>query len=246
MASAGGAAVIRFPQTATERTIGMRILVIEDTPDLGEAITRRFCGDGHAVEWVRDGRSAGAVLAGERFDLLILDLMIPAPDGFEVLRQLRERGDATPVLVLTARSEVDDRVGALDRGADDYLVKPFDFRELEARARALLRRGAGEAAPRRRLGALTFDAAARRVLNGDTPLDLPNREFRLLEIFLSHPGRVFSKDEIADRLFGLADPPAPNAIEVYVARLRRRLAGSGVAIRTRRGLGYVAEGKADD
>ncbi|WP_435104075.1 response regulator transcription factor [Arhodomonas sp. AD133] len=222
----------------------MRILLVEDTPDLGEAITHRFSGDGHAVEWVRDGTAAEAMLAGERFDLLILDLMIPPPDGFEVLRRLRERGDAIPVLVLTARSEVDDRVGALDRGADDYLVKPFDFRELEARVRALLRRGAGEAAPRQRLGGLTFDPAARRVLCGDAPLDLPNREFRLLEIFLSRPGRVFSKDEIADRLFGLEDPPAPNAIEVYVARLRRRLAGSGVVIRTHRGLGYVAE--ADD
>ncbi len=219
----------------------MSILLVEDTPDLGEAITARFRGEGHAIEWQGDGAAAEQLLRHERFDLDILDLTLPGMSGFELLRRARARRDTTPVLVLTARSEVDDRVGALDLGADDYLVKPFDFRELEARARALLRRGGGEAAGARHFGALKFDPAARRAFLHGQPPDLPNREFRLLEVFLSRPGRVLSKDDIADRLFGLDSLPAPNAIEVYVARLRRRLDGSGVHIRTLRGLGYLVE-----
>jgi two-component system response regulator TctD len=219
----------------------MRILLVEDTPDLGEAITARFRADGHAIEWQCDGAAADVLLRRERFDLVILDLTLPGVSGVDLLRRLRTRRDATPVLVLTARSQVDDRVGALDLGADDYLVKPFDFRELEARVRALLRRGSGQAADVREYGDLRFDAGARRVFLRGQPLDLPNREFRLLEVFLSRPGRVFGKDELADRLFALDSLAAPNAIEVYVARLRRRLDGSSVRIRTRRGLGYLVE-----
>lgn len=220
----------------------MRIALVEDTIDLGEAIATRFRNQGHALEWVSDGASADALLAGEHFDLVILDLMLPQLDGQQVLQRLRERGDNTPVLVLTARSQVDERVSVLDLGADDYMCKPFEMRELEARGRALLRRHSGQASGRQHYGKLTLDAAAHRLYCNDEPLFLPMREFRLLEILLSGLGRVMDKDEIADRLFGLdGDPPALNAVELYVGRLRKRLADSGVRIRTLRGMGYLAE-----
>src|SRR5699024_4185071 len=210
--------------------------------DLGDAIATRFRNQGHAVEWVADGASADALLAGEQFDLVILDLMLPQLDGQEVLQRLRKRGDAMPVLVLTARSQVDERVGVLDLGADDYLCKPFEMRELEARTRALLRRRAGQASGLQQFGNLALDAAAHRLYCNDEPLFLPMREFRLLEILLSGVGRVMDKDTLADRLFGLDDDaPAINAVELYIGRLRKRLAGSGVRIRTLRGMGYLAE-----
>jgi two-component system response regulator TctD len=144
-------------------------------------------------------------------------------------------------LVLTARSDVDDKVGALDYGADDYLVKPFDFRELEARCRALLRRPHGMASSEVSFGDLVFDGAAKRVTVAGQPVELGSREFRLLELFLANLGRVLSKEALLDQLFGLEDAVAPNAVELYVSRLRRKLEGSAVKIRTLRGLGYVAE-----
>ncbi|HET8728014.1 MAG TPA: winged helix-turn-helix domain-containing protein, partial [Alphaproteobacteria bacterium] len=151
------------------------------------------------------------------------------------------RGDATPVLVLTARSEVDDRVSALDIGADDFLMKPFDFREFEARCRALLRRRQGIATGVSSYGNLVFDRSARTVTIDGAPVALPNREYRMLEIFLGSLGRVLNKGELAEQLFGFNDDVGPNAIELYVARLRKRLSGTPVSIRTLRGLGYVAE-----
>lgn len=220
----------------------MRIALVEDTADLREAIATRFRNQGHALEAVADGASADALLAGEHFDLVILDLMLPRLDGQQVLQRLRNRGDATPVLVLTARSEVDERVDMLDLGADDYLCKPFEMRELEARARVLLRRRAGQATGMQHFGRLALDPSARRLYCNDEPLFLPMREFRLLEILLSGLDRVLEKDEIADRLFGLDDDsPAINAVELYIGRLRKRLTGSGVRIRTLRGMGYMAE-----
>ena len=219
----------------------MRILVVEDTVDLAEAITRRLRKLGYAVDTVADGSEADELLRTETYNLVVLDLMLPGLDGTTVLHRLRQRRSRTPVLVLTARSDVADKVGVLDHGADDYLVKPFDFRELEARCRALLRRPHGMVASAVAFGNLTFDGAARRVTVADQPLEIGSREFRLLELLLANLDRVLSKDALLDQLFGLEEAVAPNTIELYVSRLRRKLDGSAVRIRTLRGMGYVAE-----
>ncbi|WP_316978590.1 response regulator transcription factor [Shumkonia mesophila] len=219
----------------------MRILVVEDAADLAEAIVLRFRRSGHALDRAASGEEAIEFLEGNTYDLVILDIMLPGMDGYAVLRALRLRHDTTPVLVLTARAEIDDRVSALDIGADDYVTKPFDFRELEARARALLRRRQGIASGVTEHGNLTFDRSSRRVTVGGDPIVLPNREFRILEIFLGNLGRVITKDDITDQLYGFDDAPGPNAIELYIARLRKKLKGSSVTIRTLRGIGYVAD-----
>ncbi len=216
----------------------MRVLVVEDIADVGEAIVASLERMGHRVDWERDGRSADELARVQTYDLLVLDVMLPHLDGFSILRRLRERKDRTPVLVLTARSQIEDRVSALDLGADDYLVKPFDFRELEARVRALLRRQTGSTTNVLRCGALTIDRAGRVATLDDRPLDLTRRELTLLEILAARPGRVFPKDELIDQLFGLDDEPSENAVEQHMARLRRKIAGAGVEIRTLRGLGY--------
>jgi two-component system, OmpR family, response regulator TctD len=216
----------------------MRILLVEDTVDVGEAIVARFERIGHTVDWERDGQVADEVLEIQTYDLVILDVNLPALDGFSILKRLRQRKSKIPVLVLTARSQVDDRVDALDLGADDYLVKPFDYRELEARARALLRRSAGEPTNELVCGKLIIDRGSRVVTIDGAPIDLTRRELTLLEILAARPGRIFGKDELVDQLFGFGDDPSPNAIEQYVARLRKKLAGSGAEIRTLRGLGY--------
>ena len=216
----------------------MRILLVEDTVDVGEAIVARFERIGHTVDWERDGQVADEVLEIQTYDLVILDVNLPALDGFSILKRLRQRKSKIPILVLTARSQVDDRVDALDLGADDYLVKPFDYRELEARARALLRRSAGEPTNELVCGKLIIDRGSRVVTIDGAPIDLTRRELTLLEILAARPGRIFGKDELVDQLFGFGDDPSPNAIEQYVARLRKKLAGSGAEIRTLRGLGY--------
>jgi two-component system response regulator TctD len=216
----------------------MRILLVEDMADIGEAIVNRFEQMGHAVDWETDGQAASDLLTVQQYELVVLDVMLPGLDGLSILKEFRARGGTTPVLVLTARSAVDDRVGALDLGADDYLVKPFDYRELEARARALLRRNEGKATNLLVCGDVTIDRAARSVHLAGRPLDLTRRELTVLEILAARPGRVFSKDELMDQLFGFEQEPSPNAIEQYVARLRRKLAGSTIEIRTLRGLGY--------
>ncbi|HRP74696.1 MAG TPA: response regulator transcription factor [Xanthomonadaceae bacterium] len=218
----------------------MRILLVEDDADLGDAIQRRFKRDGYAADWQRDGQSADEVLRYQSYDLVILDIGLPRRDGFSILRGMRARGDRTPVLMLTARSEIEDRVGALDVGADDYLSKPFDFRELDARCRALLRRAQGIASGTTAIGDLVFDRAAKVVMIGNTLIDLPRREYRLLEILIGNLGRVLSKEDISSQLFDFDDEAGANAIEVYVGRLRRKLGGH-LNIRTMRGLGYVAE-----
>ena len=216
----------------------MRILLVEDTLDVGEAIVARFERIGHTVDWEKDGSVADGVLEVQTYDLLILDVNLPVLDGFTILKRLRQRKTKTPVLVLTARSQVDDRVDALDLGADDYLVKPFDYRELEARARALLRRSAGESTNQLVCGQVTIDRGSRAVRINGTAIDLTRRELTLLEILAARPGRIFGKDELVDQLFGFDDEPSSNAVEQYVARLRKKLVGSGAEIRTLRGLGY--------
>ncbi len=223
----------------------MRILVVEDDPDVGDAVLRRLRRDGHAVDWQRDGQGAEEVLRYQPYELIVLDIGLPRRDGFALLKGLRARGDRTPVLMLTARSEIEDRVGALDLGADDYLPKPFDFREFDARCRALLRRSQGLASGVTQVGALQFDRGSKvaRLGQGE-PLPLPGREFRLLEIFVGNLGRVLSKDEIASQLFDFDHDASANAIELYVGRLRRKL-GDALPIRTVRGMGYVAEPPAE-
>lgn len=218
----------------------VRILVVEDDPDLGEALAQRLRREGHAVDWEQNGEAADDILQYQQYEVILLDIGLPGMDGFAILRALRRRGSRTPVLMLTARSEIQDRVGALDVGADDYLSKPFDFREFDARCRALLRRSQGLASNITRVGRLTFDRANKVAQIGDTQLKLPNRELRLLEIFLGNVGRVLSKDQIASQLFEFDDEAGPNAIELYVGRLRRKL-DPALTIRTIRRLGYIAE-----
>jgi two-component system, OmpR family, response regulator TctD len=218
----------------------MRILVVEDDLDLGDALLRHLRREGHAVDWQRNGNSADEVLRYQGYELIVLDIGLPGRSGFDVLKALRKRNDRTPVLMLTARSNIEDRVGALDIGADDYLSKPFDFREFYARCRALLRRGQGIASGTTTVGKLVFDRGAKVARIGDTCLLLPNREFRLLEIFVGNVGRTLSKKEIASQLFDFDDEAGANAIELYVGRLRRKLADV-LTIRTLRGIGYVAE-----
>jgi len=218
----------------------VRILVVEDDADLGDAILRRLRREGHGVDWQRDGQSADEVLRYQSYELVVLDIGLPRKDGFSILRGLRQRGDRTPVLMLTARSQIEDRVDALDVGADDYLSKPFDFREFDARCRALLRRSQGLASGVTTLGGLVFDRAAKSATLEGVPLELPRREYRLLEIFIGNLGKTLSKDDIASQLFDFDDEAGSNAIELYVGRLRRKIGGA-VTIRTLRCLGYVAE-----
>jgi two-component system response regulator TctD len=223
----------------------MHVLVVEDSEDLGEAVTTCLRRAGYAVDLVADGEAAEGLLSTEVYQLVILDLMLPGLDGQTILKRLRRKEDATPVLVVTARSQVDCKVNVLDIGADDYLVKPFDLRELEARCRVLLRRAHGQASSRTTIGNIVFDAAAKEILVGDRRIDLGSREFRLFEILLGNLGRVMSKDALIDRLFSLDQAVAPNVIELYVSRLRRKLEGASIGIRTVHGMGYVAERRSD-
>ena len=216
----------------------MRILVIEDTADLGEGMVACLARIGHAVDWARDGEEADAMLRDTAYELAVLDLMLPKLDGVSVLRNLRLRRSSMAVLVVTARSEVDDRVHVLDQGADDYLVKPFDFRELEARVRSLLRRRSGDRTNMLAFQDVALDRAARvATIRGD-PVSLTRRELSLLEVLLANQNKILSKARIMDQIFDYAAEPSENAVEVIVTRLRPKLAGSGAEIRTHRGLGY--------
>jgi two-component system OmpR family response regulator len=219
----------------------MRILVVEDDPVLRDGLSRSLRNAGYAVEVTDDGKLADQLLSVHSFDLVVLDLGLPGLDGLEVLRRLRRRASTVPVLILTARDSIVDRVNGLDVGADDYLVKPFELAELEARVRALMRRAQSVATARINHGALTLDTAARRAFVGEDALDLSAREVALLEALLLSAGRVVSKDQLADRLYGVSDEVGPNAIEVFVHRLRRKIETAGVSIRTIRGLGYLVE-----
>ncbi|WP_371170228.1 response regulator transcription factor [Aliiroseovarius sp. 2305UL8-7] len=216
----------------------MRFLLIEDNLKLAHAIVERLQLDGHAVDHAATLEDAGDLSAVADYDLILLDIMLPDGDGRDFLERHRQSEKRTPVIVITARSAVSDRVGLLDLGADDYIVKPFDFSELEARVRAVLRRQGGSAD-----NALTFADTTLDSTKGEVQFDhqahaLRNRELRLLEVFFAAPGQVFSKTHLIDRLFSLSDEASENAIEVYVGRLRKRLEGSGARIETVRGLGY--------
>jgi len=219
----------------------MRFLLIEDNEKLAGAVADRLRLDGHVADVAPDLCTAQAFMETGGYDLILLDIMLPDGDGRSFLQTHRRRRDDTPVIVLTARSEVSDRVGMLDLGADDYIVKPFDFSELEARCRAVLRRRAGAADNARRIGDLTFDSLAGTLQVGARRIALRNRELRLLEILIAAPGMIFSKARLVDRLFAYDEEVSENAIEVYIARLRKHLAGSSVRIETVRGLGYRLE-----
>ncbi|MBS0592211.1 MAG: response regulator transcription factor [Proteobacteria bacterium] len=214
----------------------MRVLLVEDDRMIGDSLRESLRAEGYAVDWVRDAEAAVAATGTERFDLLLLDLGLPRAGGLEVLRTLRARGDATPVIVLTARDGPGDRVAGLDAGADDYLVKPFDLDELLARMRALLRRHAGRAAPLLRHGGVTLDPATHQVTLQGRPVLLSAREYAVLELLLQRPGAVLSRAQIEDRLYGWGEEIESNAVSVYVHQLRKKLGAD--FIRSMRGVGY--------
>ncbi len=219
----------------------MRILIVEDDPVLADGLTRSLKQGEYAVDCIGDGLKADHVLATQNYDLVILDLGLPGVEGFEVLRRLRRRASKIPVLILTARDALNDRVKGLDLGADDYLTKPFELPELEARTRALIRRGQAGGSSLITNGSLTLDTAGRRVTMDGTPLELTAREFGVLEVLMMRSGRVVGKEQLAEKLYGWDDDVGPNAIEVCVHRLRKKIELAHVTIRTIRGLGYLLE-----
>ena len=219
----------------------MRIVLIEDNEMLASGVEKALRDLGHGVDWLADGTSGDDFLSGCEADLAIIDVNLPGVDGFELVRRLRRRGNAMPVLMLTARGETEDCVEGLDAGADDYLVKPFAMAELLARIRALARRRADLRPKEVALGQLRFDCAARRLAGADGAIELPRRELALLEYLLDHRGSIASKDAISEALYGTGADVESNAVELLVSRLRRKLSGSGVEIRTARGLGYMLD-----
>ena len=219
----------------------MRLLIAEDDATIADALMRSLRLAGYAVDSVKDGEESDSALVAGQFDLLILDLGLPKLTGLEVLRRLRVRGSKLPVLILTARDDVSDRVRGLDLGADDYLAKPFAREELEARVRALTRRGHAGGTPLIRNGLLSYDQVGKVAKIGEQILDLSARELALLEILLQRAGRMVSKEHLVDHLCGWGEEVSANAIEVYVHRLRRKLDEGGVKIITVRGLGYCIE-----
>ena len=222
----------------------MRILLAEDDQLLGDGIRSGLGLEGDTVDWVSDGVAADQALSTDEFDLLVLDLGLPRKDGLEVLRSLRRRGDLTPVLILTARDKVADRVAGLDAGADDYLTKPFDLDELLARVRALTRRHTGRAAPLLQHGELALDPATHKVSLAGAPVDLAPREYALLRLLLEQRGKVLSRTRLVEALYGWDGELESNAIEVHVHHLRRKLGNE--LIRTVRGIGYGIDRPAKD
>jgi two-component system OmpR family response regulator len=218
----------------------MRILIAEDDAIIADGLARSLRQGGYAVDWAPNGLDADAALLTATYDLLILDLGLPRLPGLEVLKRLRARGSQLPVLILTALDGTGDRVRGLDLGADDYMAKPFELAELEARVRALTRRSAGTM-PTIQCGALTYDQVGRVAQIEGQTLDLSAREIGLLEILLNRMGRLVSKDQLVDHLCGWGEEVSHNAIEVYVHRLRKKLESGGVKIATVRGLGYCLE-----
>jgi len=215
--------------------------LVEDHPQLGESVAQALKGAGWTVDLLHDGVAADLALASEDYALAILDVGLPRLDGFQVLARLRERGKTLPVLMLTARGEVRDRVHGLNLGADDYLAKPFELTELEARVKALLRRSVLGGEQQQRCGELVYDLGARRFTLAEQAMNLTSREQAVLEALIARPGRVMSKEQLAAQVFGLDQDASADAIEIYVHRLRKKLEGSSVRIVTFRGLGYLLE-----
>jgi two-component system OmpR family response regulator len=215
----------------------MRILLVEDDPMIGEAVLDALRAEHYAVDWVRDGAMADTALTTGTYDLVLLDLGLPRRDGLEVLRGLRARRSAVPVLIATARDAVGDRIAGLDAGADDYVVKPYDTHELLARIRALLRRSAGRGEPVYSHKGVTLDPATHEASVNGEPVRLSAREWAVLEPLLARPGVVFSRAQLEEKLYGWKDEVSSNAVEVYVHGLRKKLGAD--LIQTVRGLGYV-------
>lgn len=214
----------------------MRVLLVEDDRMIAKGLQTALRQDGYAVDQVNDGRSADEALRSTAFDLVLLDLGLPERDGLDVLRELRRRGDATPVIIVTARDDRQNRIAGLDAGADDYIIKPFDLDEVAARMRSVLRRAAGRGDPCIRHRGITLDPVSRAVERDGEPVQLSAHEFSVLEALLQRPGSVLSRAQLEDRLYGWSDAVESNAVEVYVHGLRRKL-GSDL-IRTMRGVGY--------
>ncbi len=215
----------------------MRILLVEDDSMVGESLRQGLRQDGFAVDWVQNSEDAELALSGEPYSLLLLDLGLPDQSGLELLDALRGRGNDLPVVIITARDAVSDRIAGLDTGADDYMVKPFDLEELEARIRAVLRRKTGRAQPLLQHGDLTLNPATHEVLKGDSTVQLSAREFRLLQALLERPEAVLSRAQLEERLYGWQEEVGSNTVEVYIHHLRKKL-GAGIILNVR-GVGYT-------
>lgn len=214
----------------------MRVLVVEDDVMIGQGLETALRQMSWAVDWIRDGERAAAALRAAPFDVVLLDLGLPTRDGLSILRELRRRGDATPVIILTARDEIQSRVAGLDAGADDYVVKPFDLDELGARMRSVQRRAAGRGDPVIQHGHIRLDPVTRTIEHNGQPVSVSAHEYSVLEALLQRPGAVLSRTQLEDRLYGWDAPIGSNAVEVYIHGLRRKLGAD--SIRTLRGVGY--------
>ena len=219
----------------------MRLLLVEDDQPLASGLVEALRHGGYSVDWMANGSDGDAALTTERFDAVILDLNLPGRDGFEVLRRLRARGTPVPVLILSARDDTGDRVRGLDLGADDYLVKPFELSELEARLRALIRRGQGVSSNLVSVGRLSLDMATRQASIDEVALELTAREFAMLQVLAMRAGQVVSKAQLIDSLCDWDQVMTPNAIDIQIHRLRKKLEAADVSIRTLRGFGYLLE-----
>lgn len=217
----------------------MRLLLVEDDPLLGDGVRAGLKQSGFAVDWVTDGQMAQHALGSEEYSLMVLDIGLPKISGLDLLKWLRQRGSNLPVLMLTARDTVTDRVGGLDSGADDYLVKPFDLDELVARLRALIRRAAGKAAPTLQHGPILVDLAAHAATLHGAPIELSAREFALLVELMQNSGRVLSREQLEQRLYGWGEEVESNSVEVHIHHLRKKLGAE--LIRTVRGVGYTMD-----
>lgn len=217
----------------------MRLLLVEDDELLGDGLKAGLALSGYTVEWLKDGRSADAALKNESFDLVVLDIGLPGHSGLEILKRLRKRNNDVPVLILTARDTIEDRISGLDNGADDYLVKPFDLDELCARLRAIHRRHSGHSSPVLVHGELTLDPAARSVKLGDKLLKISSHEFTLLHYLLSNTGRVIPRSRLEEILYGWNSAVESNSLEVFIHNLRKKIGKD--FIRTIRGIGYMIE-----
>lgn len=219
----------------------MQIAVVEDNESVAKGIAYVLRDAGHGVDLLHDGAQADAFLRNDSADLIVLDVNLPGKNGIDLLQELRRRGDTRPVILLTAQSDTSDRVRGLDAGADDYLVKPFEMAELEARIRALSRRQPAALEPQRAVGDLMWDPTARTLSAAGQVLDLPRRELALFEALYRAQGRTLSKPYLLDQLYGTGSDVEDSVVEVYVSRLRKRLRPHGVSILVKRGLGYVME-----
>jgi two-component system response regulator QseB len=214
----------------------MRLLLVEDDEMIAETVLESMRREGYAIDWAQDGRAAELSLGNGVYDLVLLDLGLPGRDGIDLLNSYRRQGGEAPVIILTARDAVNDRVRGLDAGADDYLIKPFDLDELAARSRALLRRRTGQKQPVYTHGELALDPAAHEATKGGVPLALVPREFALLQALIEEPARVFTRAELEDKLYGWGEEVGSNTIEVHVHSLRRKIGAEQVV--TVRGVGY--------